>query len=212
MKPLFLILFLLVYRQSAIGQTTEEQIKLPTPRGDLKCFYKPKYSVPQRNQFYPFNIADTIKLISFRYHKNNYPVKGDSVLTDSLVAVKILTKQEVNKLTDILYNNFYKRNPNYGVLMQCFFPRNAILFLNSFGHLKENVLLCFHCDRHEASSDEINFGNECSQKMEKLRQFFVSIGLKFGTDKSVDLYPGERDGLAPIAQPISTIGNELKRR
>jgi hypothetical protein len=27
--------------------------------------------------------------------------------------------------------------------------------------------------------------------MEKLRQFFVSSGLKFGTDKAIDIYPGE---------------------
>ena len=57
-----------------------------------------------------------------------------------------MTKTETNELTDILYNNFYKKLPNYGTLTQCFFPRNAILFLDKSGYLKEYILICFHCD------------------------------------------------------------------
>jgi hypothetical protein len=191
MRQLILLLFILGQIKSVTAQTVIEEVKLPKPKGDLNCFYKSKYSATQRSQFYPFNIADTIKLVSFRYHRHNYPIKGDTLLVDSLTEIKTLTKADVNNLTDILYNNFYKQQPNYGSLTQCFFPRNAILFYDKPGHLKESILLCFHCDRHEESSDRINFGSDCTQKMEKLRQFFVSSGLKFGTDKTIDIYPGE---------------------
>ena len=190
-RPLILILFIVGQFQNLTAQTNAKEIKLPKPKGDLNCFYKPKYSKVQRNQFYPFNISDTIKLVSFRYHRHNYPIKGDTLLIDSLTEIKVLTKAEINNLTDILYNNFYKQQPNYGSLTQCFFPRNAILFYDKVGQLKERILLCFHCDRHEESSDKIYFGSDCTQKMEKLRQFFVLSGLKFGTDKTVDLYSGE---------------------
>jgi hypothetical protein len=173
------------------AQTNAKEIKLPDPKGNLNCFYKPKYSEVQRNQFYPFNIADTIKLISFRYHRHNYPIKGDTLLIDSLIEVKVLSKTEINKLTDILYNNFYKKQPNYGSITQCFFPRNAILFYDKTGHLKEYILICFKCSNHKESSDKIYFGSDCSQKMENLHQFFISSGIKFGTDKTIDLYPGE---------------------
>jgi hypothetical protein len=63
--------------------------------------------------------------------------------------------------------------------------------LDKFGRLKEYILICFHCDRHEESSGKINYGDECIQKIEKLREFFVSRGLKFGTDTAIDAYPGE---------------------
>ena len=177
--------------QNLAAQTKAKEIKLPKLKGDLNCFYKPKYSPAQRNQFYPFNIAETIKLISFRYHRHNYPIKGDSLLTDSLVEVKVLSKTETNELTDILYNNFYKKQPNYGSITECFSPRNAILFYDKLGHLKEYILICFHCSNHKESSNKIYFGSDCIQKMEKLRQFFVLSGLKFGTDKTINLYPGE---------------------
>jgi len=191
MRPLILILFIVGQIQSLTAQTTVEKVKLPKPKGDLSCVYKAKHSSTQRSQFYPFNISDTIKLVSFRYHRHNYPIKGDTLLIDSLTEIKALTKSEIINLTDILYNNFHKKRPNYGSLPQCFFPRNAILFYDKSGQLKESILLCFHCDRHQESSNNVNFGSDCTQKMEMLRQFFVSSGLKFGTDKTIEFYPGE---------------------
>lgn len=191
MKHFLLILLFVVQVHNLTAQTSAENIKLPKLKGNLNCVYKAKYSSTQRSQFYPFNIADTIKFVSFRYHRHNYPIKGDTLLIDSLTEIKTLTKADINDLTDILYNNFYKRQPNYGSLTQCFFPRNAILFFDKAGQLKESILLCFHCDRHQESSDEINFGSDCTQKMEKLRQFFITSGVKFGTDKTIDTYPGE---------------------
>ncbi|MES2777286.1 MAG: hypothetical protein V4722_24120 [Bacteroidota bacterium] len=201
MRPLILITFLIGCLKNVRGQKVENQVELPRLKGNFNCIYKPKYSPAQRKKFYPFKIAATIKLVSFRYHNDNSPFKNDTLLTDSLVEVKSLTKTEVDGLTDILYNNFYKTQPNYGSLTQCFYPRNAILFLDRSGHLKEYVLICFHCDRHEESSDKIYFGNDCTQKMEKLRLFFVSAGIKFGTDRSIDLYPGEKTE-ADIILPI----------
>lgn len=191
MRPLILILLFVGFFQSLTGQTNSKHVKLYKPKSDSNCFYEPKYSAIQRNRFYPFNVADTIKLISFRYHRRNYSIKRDTILLDSLIEIKTLKKDETSNLTDILYNNFYKKQPVYGSLTECFFPRNAILFLDKSGHLKEYILICFHCNRHEESSNKIIFGDNCLQKMEKLREFFVSIGLKFGTNKTVEMYQGE---------------------
>lgn len=191
MKHLLLLLLVISLYLRATAQKPEKELSPLKLKGALTCFYKQKYTVSERNKFYPFSISDTIKIVSFRFHRQNYPIKGDSVLTDSLIEVRVLTKSAVNTMTDILYNNFYKKRPNYGTVTQCFFPRNAILFYDKSGALKESILLCFQCDRHQESSDKVNFGSECTQKMELLRQFFVSSGLKFGTDKTIDLYPGE---------------------
>jgi hypothetical protein len=108
-----------------------------------------------------------------------------------LIEVKGLSKTETNNLKDILYNIFYRKQHNYCSMTQCFFPRNAILFYDKLGHLKEYILICFHCSMQEVSSNKIYFGSNCIQKMDNLQQFFISSGLKFGTDKTIELYPGE---------------------
>lgn len=155
------------------------------------CRYRNKYSAKQRRQFYPYNITDTVKLVSFRYHKNNYPVQGNSLVIDSLIESKSLTDEDITKLTDIFFNSFYKTRPDYGSLKQCFFPRNAILFFNNQGMLKSYILICFHCSRYERSSDEIYMGDNCTEKMEMLRQFFISKGVEFGAGMNNVIYPGE---------------------
>lgn len=193
MKHLFLLLLVVAQFPQLLAQSKGRTLKVPVTKGDLNCAYINKYSAAQRRQFYPFSVSDSIKLVSFRYHRQNYPIKGDSVMLDSLVEIRSLSADEIDKLTDIIYNNVYKIRPNYGAMTQCFFPRNAILFYGRDGKLKESVLLCFHCDEYERSTRKVNFGSNCVQKMEKLRAYFTSLGLKFGTDKAVMRYPGESD-------------------
>jgi hypothetical protein len=191
---LFLALFVLT------SNAQEKRIPLLTQKGDLNCRYINKYSEQKRLQFYPFNISDTIKLVSFRYHMDKSPINKDSLVTDSLLEIKTLKPYEVNKVTDILYNNFYKQSPNYGVSMQCYLPRNAILFYKD-GQLKEFIEICFHCSNYELSSNEMNMGDECTQKIEKLMKFFASSGIKFGTDNKIESYPGEVLGDEGIPAP-----------
>lgn len=179
----------------------EKRMKPFREKGDLNCVHRNRYSATQRIKFYPFDIADTIKLVSFRYHRKDYPVKQDTLITDSLVEIKILTKTQIDSLTDILYNNLYKSQPNYGVITQCFAPRNSIVFFDRKG-VKEYILLCFHCDNYKESSDKVRWGSECTQKMEKLRRLFISVGVKFGTDRTVDLYPGETSDEGIVAPPL----------
>ena len=189
-KSLAFLLILLFQFQNMKAQTNPKKGE-ETFNGELNCNYKMKYTAAQRRQFYPFKIAATVKLISFRYHRHHYPVNENELQNDSLIELKTLTTSETDSLTDILYNNFYRKMPDNGYLTQCFFPRNAILFFDEAGQLKESVLLCFHCNRYEASSDKIDMGNNCTQKMEKLRQFFIAMDVKFGTDRLINIYPGE---------------------
>jgi hypothetical protein len=191
MKKLILITLIISLLQIVKAQTSIEQIKIPKLKGNLSCFYKPVYAEAERNRFYPFNISATIKICSFRHHRLNYPIKGDSLLVDSLLEIKTLTKADKSKLTDIIYNNFYKQKPNYGSITQCFVPRNAILFFDETGRLVESILLCFHCGNFKLSSDKVAFGDKCTQKVEKLRKLFVELGLKFGTDSAIVDYLGE---------------------
>ena len=68
----------------------------------------------------------------------------------------------------------------------CFYPRNAILFIDKTGKLREYLLLCFHCYRYESSSDNIMLWDPCNQKIEMIRRFFVSAGIKYGPDLKME--------------------------
>ena len=191
MKQLLFFLFFLGHTIFLMGQATIEYIKPWKLKGNLSCSYKLKYTALQRQQFYPFVIADSIKMVTFRYHRNNLPIKGERLIIDSIVEMITLTKKDIDEVTDILYNNFYKKKPNYGSLAQCFFPRNAILFYDSNGNLREYILICFHCENSKKSSDKVQLGDACSEKIDKLRLFFIGKGLTYGTDKNAELYNDE---------------------
>lgn len=183
-----LFLALLFFSQVVFAQKTNHVFE---PKGNLDCFYKKIYSASQRKEFYPFAESDSIKLVSFRYHVNGIPIRKDSVIADSIVEEMWLPKEDISKLTDILYNNFFKARPNYGVTNQCFTPRNAILFYNKLGKLVESIVICFHCENYKASSAEIKMGDNCTEKIEKIRKLFISKDIIFGTDPKILSYPGE---------------------
>lgn len=189
MKFTFILLLLLEgYCVNAKNQNDSFSV-IPL-KGNLNCLYKNKFPAEKRKQNYPFNIADSVKIVSFRYHYNNCPIDSNLYVVDSLIEIRTLSTPEVDEMTDIIYNNFYKRKPNY-FEVNCFWPRHAILFMDTTGNIIESVLICFSCDRYELSSKEINFGDDCLQKMGKLKAFFKRKGIKFGLDKEHGLYPGE---------------------
>jgi hypothetical protein len=159
---------------------------------DESCHYKRKYNVSKRLSFYPFSVADSVVLVSFKHQVDNYPIKGDRIITDSLIQRRHLSTAAVEEFTDILYNNFYVKRSNIRSVTQCFYPRNAVLFYGKRQRVKESILICFHCRRYESSSGKYNlFGDDCDQKMELIRDFFIREGVTFGTDREIDSYPGE---------------------
>jgi hypothetical protein len=186
----FLVSILFV--ASVNGQTTPRIITPRSKEGmDENCVYNNKYSESHRLGFYPLNVSDTIKLISFRYHKNDYPVQRGHLVYDSILEMKILTKTDINKLTDILYNYVSNRQGNIRSAKTCFEPRNAILFIDRVGHVREYALISFSCDQFETSSSQIEKWDPCHQKAEMILRLFMSAGIKYGTDLSMHNYPGE---------------------
>jgi len=161
------------------------------------CFYRVNYSEEQRLKMYPFNVSDTVVLVSFRYHKNNYPIRENSIITDSLFQKLILTISQVNQFTDVLYNNITKNRGNPKAVQiasvnECNEPINAILFIDKAGKLKAYVLICFHCRRFEQHPENGDWNLDFfDQKFDMIRQFFVSAGIKYGTDLTVGEFPGE---------------------
>ena len=186
-----LLLFIL-FSFTVNGQTTPP-IHAPNSKVgmDQNCIYNNKYSESQRLGFYPLNISDTVKLISFRYHINDYPVQKGHLVKDSILEISVLNKTEINRLTNILYNYNSNRQGNIRSTRSCFQPRNAILFIDRVGQVREFALISFSCDQFELSSNRIEKWDACYQKSQMILGLFISAGIKYGTDLTKHNYPGE---------------------
>lgn len=154
------------------------------------CIETSKYTPEERMRFYPFDISAVVKIVSFDNmgdsaiaHK--LPMKADEIDFSRITEQKTLKKEEIDQLTNILYNVAYKGDIFYLTGTGCYNPRNAILFYDSSDHLLEFIELCFECHGKRLSSDKISLGDLCNQKSDLLKAFFEVHGIEIGTIKEV---------------------------
>ncbi|WP_343531242.1 hypothetical protein [Pedobacter sp.] len=157
---------------------------------NIQCLKTNLLSVAQRNKNYPFNKAKRIELISFIDPVTNFttglPAKNGKLDQAKIREQKTLNIDQINKLTDILFNIGRTPVPNLAYTMvdigaSCYEPRNGIVFFDSNNRVFEYVEICFGCRRSRVSSKRVKVGDECEQKHDILRDFFLEQGLKFGT-------------------------------
>ena len=87
--------------------------------------------------------------------------------------------------TDIFYNYGF-RGTTYTISeASCYNPRNAILFLDSRGKAIEFIEICFECSRILESSEKVNVGDLCDQKMDMLKELFKNVGIEYGITKGL---------------------------
>lgn len=164
------------------------------------CYNNHKYTARQRGAFFPFNSSAAIKLISFSLSSDvndptdNAPAvftpvaPGYYKLNNSRVKEsKTLSASAIDSLTDIMYNVGYTpvklsfRISDPGA--SCYNPHNAILFTDAQGTVNQYIELCFECQRYYLSSSKIKNTVYCDQKYELLKTFFLSQGIKYGTER-----------------------------
>jgi hypothetical protein len=154
------------------------------------CIETKKYTPEERMRFYPFDVSSTIKIVSFdnlgdSAMGHELPMKGDQVDFSRITEQKTLKREEIDQLTNILYNVSYKGDIFYLWGTGCYNPRNAILFYDSSGRLLEFIELCFECHKTRLSSDKISLGDLCDQKSDLLKSFFLTLGIEIGTFREV---------------------------
>lgn len=182
-----------------------ESIKGYKPEFD-NCLYTNKFTVAQRLKKYPFSVAAKIIAISYvGGPEKNHDIIIDSTGSpkpeqepdtasgiiienhrlryDNVKQSKILTNKEIENFTDIIYNYGYSGMKNYVIVgfTNCFEPRNSIVFLDKKGRVIDHLDICFHCQRSESESRKIDEGVPCTQKYQMLRDFFIGIGVPYGT-------------------------------
>lgn len=70
-------------------------------------------------------------------------------------------------------------------MKECYNPRNAILFLDIDNKVFEFIEICFECDKTEESSDKVNLGIMCNQKLDMVKEFFKEVGVEYGITKGL---------------------------
>ena len=183
--------FIIVFIWSTTIYAQDKEPPPPPAISAYKCIYSKEYPDSTRMNFYPFNSYRNIKLVSFRYHEEGLPVRNNFIIEDSLLETKTLSQKDICTLTDILYNNRFAEKVPPTETLCSIHPRNAILFFDSNNQLQEYILLAYYCQHYKKSSEEVNIGDACTEKTEKLRRFFLLKGIKFGTGKQDRRYPGE---------------------
>ena len=195
-----ILLSCVTYGQELQGrEATEKEQELMDKSRD--CARLKSMPLAERLKLYPFNRASKIQLVSFKsnsdtafgeYYKDSLPRMNDTICYSKLFELQNLLPSQVDSLTDIIYNygfKFkYKPKGNVyfiGSIMQCYNPRNAILFLDKHKNVFEFIEICFECDRTQTSSDRVSVGAKCNQKLLLLKNFFKKTGIEYGISEQV---------------------------
>lgn len=173
--------------------SAQEQILYEESR---KCGKVYALTPAERSKKYPFSKASTIQLVSFKnnstdelnYDRDSLPRMNDTVCYSKLFEIITLRSSQIDILTDLLYN--YGRKSTYtppkgvfltGSIPTCYNPRNAILFIDQNNQVYDFIEICFECDNWETSSTIIDLGESCTDKLKLLKQFFLEVGVHYGT-------------------------------
>lgn len=214
--PFFAPLLFLVQSLSAQKDTTHLSFMEPTTKGvySAPCGKKSHLSFASRIKHYPFNLSAQIQMISFEgfvkitdngefniFGANTIMFNGlDSIgiRVAEMKEIRTLTLQQIDSLTDILYNYgiieklLYRNSIGARVMSWsasgCYEPRNAILFRDAGGRVMAFIEICFKCQNSRESSPKISLGEMCEQKLDMLKALFRQTGIKYGIepDKRVE--------------------------
>lgn len=188
LKIILIILFLSInsYSQTKTNKYDKEIEK-------LNCKKKSSINLKKRLENYPFYQTSQIKFVSYkqkeegkigddlRIYLDLLYAKKDSLIENKFDEIRILNLSQIEKLTNIIYNFGYKSTPKISEGLKCYMPRNAILFYDNENKLIGFIEVCFECKNYRTTDKRITLGEECTQKFDMLKEFFVECGIKFGT-------------------------------
>ena len=145
------------------------------------------YSLSQRRSKFPFSASTKVRIGSFwiKEHQEagnemSIPKKSQTneVDIERFEEILILTRQQVDTLSDILYNTYNRVADQRLSLMRCYEPRNAILFYDRNDTLIAYIEICFECYRLRTSSEKVFLEKMCDKTYRGIQDFFLKHGIK----------------------------------
>ncbi|OXB04428.1 hypothetical protein [Flavobacterium pectinovorum] len=180
-KFLFLTILLVQY---SFSQSQYEK--------NAQCIRTKNLSEKERLTHFPFSKAAQIKIISFKdksdgtlghdlmNYMNSIVIGKDTLASNLYDEITNLTPQQINQLTDIIFNYSHKKEPYAIAQAGCYMPRNAIFFLDDNNTIIAWLELCFGCDNYRTSDKKLTIGEYCDQKYDMLKSIFKEAKIQYG--------------------------------
>lgn len=135
---------------------------------------------------FPFNSSDSIVILSYSDYNHGVKDKDKSpIVKGQLEYYSInesihLQNKQVEELFNLLYS--YKLEGSRDIKM-CYSPRHSIVFYSRHKPI-EVFEVCLECLQF-ATAYKTSFGDFCQLKFCALENYFKSIGITYGLDKSI---------------------------
>lgn len=108
----------------------------------------------------------------------------NSDLLSKINQKKLLNLKEIIDLTDILFNTCSRHKINHFNEIGCYYPRNAILFLDNNNNIIDYIEICFECRKIKTSSLILKQKEICDFLLSDLETYFNKIGIKTKYEKT----------------------------
>lgn len=168
---------------SAKFKTTDKTISETIfPENWHDCELNGNLSPEERRNISLFKIAKKIKVVSFsRKVVSGTPINHNQLVSKYLKDEVTLTEDQIDRLTEVLYNYNYSKDVGSISFTDgcCYYPRHAIVFLNSSNKTIGYFEFCFECRAYQTLPYGENAGVFCPGKYELIHRFFESIGVTF---------------------------------
>ena len=186
---LYNVIFILLLTVISGCKSTITNKPLPPPtekdfHADQKCYHNGKLTDSERRSIYPFDKAVSMEVISFDSKLGRAPIDQDTIVHAKTREAVVLSTNEINRLSDILYNYNYSKETNFfsETTVGCYYPRHAIVFLDKSEKVISYIELCLECSQVKTSLPKESTGQFCEGKYDLLRAYFVSIGIRYFGD------------------------------
>ncbi len=114
---------------------------------DQKCYKNGRLTKTERSLIFPFSEAEKVRVVSFKSSLGKTPIENDTII-ESLCFENIeLNDNQIDNLTEVLYNYNYSKKSNMFVseTAGCYYPRQAIIFLDINSKVTDYIEFCFEC-------------------------------------------------------------------
>lgn len=146
------------------------------------CKHNGTLSSQQLRDSTVFGRATKVQIVAFSNKVvTALPIDKNSIAYKYIKETVTLTGEQIDKLTDVFYNYNYSdtltsRGSRHG---SCYFPRHAVVLLDSLNRVLSYFEVCFECENHKIRPANEHFGEFCIGKYELLEGSFRSFGITF---------------------------------
>lgn len=156
-----------------------------------------KYSLTKRLGAYPFNKAAKVKIVAYNleldfhhidalpdsFGKINEEVQITHVMKHNdyskMDQMQELNSDQIARISDILYNSCARHSNPDRAQMGCYYPRNAILFVDKSNHIFDYFEVCFDCRGIKTDKKfPLLEKSLCAPAYEDLEHYFNALGVE----------------------------------